>query len=162
MKTQIDEKEIRKRLLEGHFYYEVINMRECISEVFRKNPDRSKVFIENYFAVAFFTHARNLWEFFYAKDSNPKKFPRVNHYILEWDITPSVEISKWYGMINKYLSHLTYGRINDNGFPPIDYIYVTYEHFRELILEFLEKVSGDYKGPNLTSLLINMKNEVKS
>ena len=152
MTKKID-KNTKKKFLEGHFFYEVDNMMECICEVRKENPDESKILIKNYIAVAFFTHVRNLWEFFYSPDNKPKKSPRVNHYIPNWDIKASSEISERYGKINKHISHLDYDRVNDTGLHPLAYIYDIYNHFRKLIKNFWEKLQQEYlKGSNLKKL----------
>jgi hypothetical protein len=152
MKFKVDE-DTKKKFLEGHFFYEVTQMIICMQKVLEKNPDKSKISIENYIAVAFSTHARNLWEFFYDKNDKNGHKPRVWHYIPNWDINASPEISKWYGIINKGLSHLDYRRVNNVDPPAVAFIYPAYEHFTKLITIFLNNLSKDYIGPNLTKLL---------
>ena len=144
--------DIKKRLLEGNFSYEALQLFYCMLEVRKTNPDESKISIPNYIAVAFSTHARNLWEFFYAPNKYPSKNPRANHYIKNWNIPPSPEIKRWKGMIDKKLSHLDYDRGRTKGLPPVAYIYSAYRHFRTLIVMFLEKLPERFFGPNLRKL----------
>ena len=58
----VDEK--TKKAQVGGLHYEFIQLFYCMIKVRELNPDESKILVPNYLAVAFSTHARNLWEFF--------------------------------------------------------------------------------------------------
>jgi hypothetical protein len=159
--SQVNEK-IKKELLEGHFYYEFIQLFICMVKVRELNPDESKISVPNYIAVAFSTHARNLWEFFYASDSHPQKRPRVNHYIKDWNIVANSQISKYYGVLNKQLSHLDYGRTETKEPPPVAFIYGAYRHFRLLVKEFLDKLPKEIPISNLDKLREIIKDDMSN
>jgi len=116
--------ETKKAFLSDQLYYEFIQLFYCIVEVRKLNPDESKISVPNHLAVAFSTHARNLWEFFYAPDKHPNKSPRINHFITNWDVTPNIPVNKYYGVLNKQLSHLDYGRSKTKEPPPVAFIIV--------------------------------------
>lgn len=154
--------ETKKALLESHFYYEFIQLLHCMVKVRELNPEESKISVPNYVAVAFSTHARNFWEFFYASDSHPQKWARVNHYIEDWDIVPNLQINKYYGVLNKQISHLDYGRTETEEPPPVAFIHEAYRHFRLLIKEFLDKLSKDILSPDLERLREIIKDDLSN
>jgi hypothetical protein len=136
----------------GGFYYECTQLFNCMFVVRELNSDESKILVPNYLAVAFSTHARNLWEFFYASDTRPKKYPRVKHYISDWSIVPNPLVKKYYGILNKQLSHLDYRKAETKEPPPVAFIYGAYKHFRSLINEFLDKLPRDMLSSDLEEL----------
>jgi len=154
----VDEK--TKKAQVGGLHYEFIQLFYCMIKVRELNPDESKILVPNYLAVAFSTHARNLWEFFYASDKEPKKYPRVKHYIPNWDITSNLPIRKYYGVLNKQLSHLDYGRSETKEPPPVAFIYEAYKHFRLLINKFLDKVPKEMLNPNFQELKEIVKQDI--
>jgi len=144
----------------GGFYYECMQLFYCMVVVRELNPDESKISMPNYLAVAFSTHARNLWEFFYGSDREPEKYPRVRHYVSDWSIVSNIEVKKYNGILNRQLSHLDYKRGETNEPPPVAFIYPAYRHFRTLIIEFLDKLPQEILSPNMKELRDLMKEDL--
>ncbi len=144
--------EIKTSLINGHFYYEFKMIRGCIRITKDLNPNSSYIQVPDFIAVAFFTHIRNLWEFFYGVNKNPSKEPRAIHYLPNWNLKPSKDSRELYGRINDYLSHLSYERVTGTGPQLLSFFFVSYVHIKGLTKEFLENLPEKYFDKNLEEL----------
>ncbi len=133
--------ETRKALL-NHLFYEIKMIAEakrivlaCKLQLGSDPP--------NMCVVAYLTHLRNLYEFFYGSKNNSN--PRAAHYIL-WEKTPPVELEEIKIKMNLYLSHLSYHRVGKD-FKSWDMVWV--DHFEELFMEFMENIPKKYLDPSL-------------
>ena len=144
--------------LQRDFYYEITRMSEVIN-----NP---VLLIMDCGRVAFLTHLRNLWEFFYGniKKNNNQRIAHAGNFrqIKKWKKRKASEdmgdknIGKWYDKLCVYLSHLSYRRVEEEHNFPISMD--LYQHFRNLIVDFLEDLPKKYKTDELEGLKEGLKN----
>ena len=153
----MDEFENKRGLLK-HFIYEVKMMR---ADFFLLNDIRYQN-INGVIFESFLVHIRNLYEFFYK---NVKFSLRgqayVGHFVSTKFVTEKEDnniIKICREKINNNLSHLTYYR--NNSEINWRYFHLIYNHFKKLIIQFLEKISeGKYANSELANLLKELKEE---
>jgi len=122
------DEELREKLDNG-FGYEVDKIIEIVS---------SGSLVLDFGRVAFFTHMRVMHEFFYKKDA--RDF-HIKDFLPEWDKKVTPEVNKWYENMCVYCSHL--GKDRWGGEPCFSITKEFYEHYRNLIIEFLDGLESD-------------------
>lgn len=134
--------------LERHFHDEVRYMILCMTHL---KPTGQ---LENLYLVAFLVYIRNFYEFFYIFGKKDRAC--AQHYIKNWnEIVKRPEgLRSIYEQISRYSLHLSYKRDDKDGYKQYNIPYL-YEHFREVIITFLEKLPD--KTDILTKLLEDLK-----
>jgi len=149
MKKEITD-ETRRKLVEGHFSYEVRGMMSAFN--YRVSDGR----FPNIVYVGLLTHMRNLLEFFYKHGNGDKA--HAEHFIPTLEIRKfPPEVEKENIQINNFLSHLSYVRVTkEYKHYKIDMLY---NHLRELIINFLRELElqNKYFTQNLKKLLEEIK-----
>jgi len=143
---------IKKNFL-GHFEYEIRNIMYGMVRL-RCSNGRFPTIVY----VGILTYLRNLYEFFY-RDGNGDK-AHAKHYISNWENKkPFVALKKWNIQMNTHLSHLSYTRVDGTYKPyPLDELY---NHYVELIMDFLNGLEKEYMTPTLKKLLGDLKDTRK-
>jgi len=155
MEYKIDDN-LKKALLNDHFEYEFRRMREIFLYMLNEGiRNKNQIITENFVLVAFLTHIRNLYEFFY-KPGNID-WASAEHYISEWKSKRKLpeNIKNYNIRINHFLSHLSYRRV-DTEFKPYE-IDILYKHFEEILKYFFSLLPEKYKTPKIIKLLEDLK-----
>jgi len=157
MKPTEDEK---KQLL-GHFAYEVRGMHGSYSEMIKHHisvPNSNEIVVIEDFLISFIVRIRTLYEFFYESGNGDKAY--AVHYLPNWKIKKPLEnMKEWKIQINNYLLHLSYNRVTGKaGWGYKKYTpNILYNHFRDLVIDFLNKLSEEYMNEGLQRLLKELK-----
>jgi len=152
------EEKIKKQFL-GHLVYQIGMMRRCFYRCVESSFHfQNKNEVDEDLMVAFLTHIKALHKFFIKRGSN-KDEAYVSDYIDNWKIENS-EMDKWYRQINSYFSHLDYERVTGKRGYELYQIGNFYTYFRELIIEFIDKLPENFIIKELSELSEQLKREI--
>ncbi len=145
--------------------YEVEMMREIAFYVKKfgfRLPNSDLINTENFVLVAFLTHIRNLYYFFY--EGGNSDWMSARHYLPKWreKIILPKDIKEYNIRIQHYLSHLSYRRADPDfkyKWKPLE-VGLLYLHFRDLIIRFSKEVDEKYLTKRLKVLLRDIEKEI--
>jgi len=111
--------EEKKRLLIDHFCYEANEIIKTWKKLIKRSSNKKyinenrSIKISDESRAAFLLHIRNLYEFFNKDRRNPDS-ALVIDYFPNWQKDKNKEINKQIIHVHKFLSHLTYSRVDPN------------------------------------------------